>query len=68
MATSPGPALTDQAVRRCCRDCLTEDVTVKVIDQQGFEHWFCAADWEANCQFGDAIRKMLESAVEALHD
>ena len=50
----------------CCYDCLTADVTVKVIDQFGFEHWFCAADWAAQQELHAKITGMLEGAVSAL--
>lgn len=50
----------------CCYDCLTADVSVKVIDQFGFEHWFCAADWEAHQQFHAAITTMLDGTFRAL--
>lgn len=50
----------------CCYDCLTGDVTVKVIDEMGFEHWFCAADWAAEQEFGERLRAMLANAVRAL--
>lgn len=45
-----------------CYDCLTEDVTVKLIDQHGFEHWFCAEDWADHEQFGETLTAMLERA------
>ena len=46
-----------------CYDCLTEDVAVKVIDQLGFEHWFCAEDWTAEERFSEALQKKLTDAV-----
>lgn len=49
-----------------CYDCLGEDVTVKVIDQLGFEHWFCAADWAAEQEFHEGLMKLLGDAVEQL--
>ncbi len=49
-----------------CFDCLSEDVTVKVIDEAGFEHWFCAGDWEAEQQMHAKIMAMLEDARVAL--
>lgn len=52
--------------RPLCYDCLTEDVTVKVIDDMGFEHWFCAEDWAAQEELRDRIAAMLEDAAQAL--
>ena len=49
-----------------CYDCLTEDVSVKVIDEMGFEHWFCAEDWTAEQEFSDKVREMLRDAVRQL--
>jgi hypothetical protein len=49
-----------------CYDCLTEDVSVKVIDQMGFEHWFCAEDWAAEQEFSDRVRELLRDAVRQL--
>ena len=49
-----------------CYDCLSEDVTVKVIDLLGFEHWFCAADWAAEQELHEKITKLLANAVAAL--
>ena len=49
-----------------CYDCLSEDVTVKVIDEYGFEHWFCATDWAAEQKFSDAIMTMLDDAYKRL--
>lgn len=47
-----------------CYDCLSEDVVVKVIDPFGFEHWFCAADWDANQRFYEKFTAMVENAVK----
>lgn len=49
-----------------CYDCLSEDVAVKVIDQFGFEHWFCAKDWAAEQQFHEKIMTMLDDALTTL--
>jgi hypothetical protein len=49
-----------------CYDCLTEDVAVKVIDDLGFEHWFCAADWAAEQELHEKIMAMLKDATAAL--
>ena len=49
-----------------CYDCLSEDVTVKLIDQHGFEHWFCAEDWAAEQALHEAVMKMLGDAVANL--
>jgi hypothetical protein len=48
-----------------CYDCLSEDVTVKVIDLSGFEHWFCAEDWAAEQDFAAKVTEMLASAAES---
>ncbi len=45
-----------------CYDCLSEDVAVKLVDEFGFEHWFCAEDWAAEQRFSDAVMKMLGDA------
>lgn len=42
-----------------CFDCLTADVTVKVIDECGHEHWFCAEDWAGWQEFGERLVKLL---------
>ena len=42
-----------------CRDCLSGDVAVKLADEHGFEHWFCAEDWAASQAFGEAVMKLL---------
>jgi hypothetical protein len=49
-----------------CYDCLTEDVAVKVTDELGFDHWFCAEDWAAQQEFSERIRAMLADAAAAL--
>jgi hypothetical protein len=49
-----------------CYDCLSEDVTVKVIDDQGFEHWFCAADWAAEQELHEKIQAMFRDAARTL--
>lgn len=49
-----------------CYDCLTEDVTVKVTDTLGFDHWFCAADWAAQQEFAERTMKLLSDATAAL--
>lgn len=49
-----------------CYDCLSGDVAVKVIDQFGFEHWFCAADWAAHQEFHARLNELLSSAAGAL--
>jgi hypothetical protein len=51
-----------------CYDCLTEDVAVKVIDELGFEHWFCAEDWAAEQEFGERLRKLLGDAAARLEE
>ena len=49
-----------------CHDCLSEDVSVKVIDQLGFEQWFCAEDWAAEQALHEKIMKMLADATANL--
>lgn len=49
-----------------CFDCQSEDVAVKVIDQYGFEHWFCAecdAGWR---EFRERLTAMLAGAADRL--
>lgn len=46
-----------------CYDCLSKDVAVKLIDDQGFEHWFCAKDWAINQRFSTAISEMLADGL-----
>jgi len=50
----------------CCYDCLTGDVTVKVTDEFGFDHWFCAEDWAAEQELSEKVMAMLEDAVRSL--
>jgi len=40
-----------------CLECLSENVAVKVIDELGFEHWFCAEDWAALEAFRARLRE-----------
>lgn len=47
-----------------CYDCLSEDVAVKVIDQLGFEHWFCAEDWAAEQDFHEKLMSFLGIPAE----
>jgi hypothetical protein len=49
-----------------CADCLTEDVAVKVTDDFGFEHWFCAEDWAAMQELHEKFMAMLGDAARAL--
>jgi hypothetical protein len=49
-----------------CYDCLTEDVAVKVTDDFGFSHWFCAADWAAEQECHEKVMAMLGDAARAL--
>jgi hypothetical protein len=46
-------------VKPRCYDCLTEDVAVRVTDQCGFEHWFCAGCWADEQELHDKIMDML---------
>jgi hypothetical protein len=55
-------------VKPRCYDCLTEDVAVKLIDDMGFEHWFCAEDWAAWERFGANLRRLLADAAAAAMD
>lgn len=55
--------MSEQPIEPRCLDCLTTDVAVKVIDQFGFEHWFCAADWQGEEDFRAAIDKMFAAAI-----
>lgn len=48
-----------------CYDCLSEDVTVKVIDQYGCEHWFCATGWAAEQELHERVMTMLSDAITA---
>ena len=50
----------------CCYDCLTGDVAVKVIDESGFEHWFCAEDWAYWQELHEKVMAILSDAVQAL--
>jgi hypothetical protein len=49
-----------------CVECLSPDVTVKLIDGHGLEAWFCAADWAANQELHGKIMAMLEDATSKL--
>ena len=51
-----------------CYDCLTEDVSVRLIDEMGFEHWFCAEDWAAEQEFSDRVRELFRDAVRNLRE
>jgi len=53
-------------VKPCCFDCLSEEVTVKVIDRFGCEYWFCAADWAAEQAFHEQLMKWLAERTAAL--
>ena len=52
----------------CCYDCLTEDVTVKVITLEGSEVWFCAEDWAAEQKFHEKVMSMLRDATDKLKE
>lgn len=49
-----------------CYDCLSEDVTVKVILPSGIERYLCAEDWAAHQEFGERLASLLERAVADL--
>lgn len=51
-------------VKPRCYDCLTEDVAVKAITPEGFELWFCAADWAAEQELHEKIMALLAQAPE----
>jgi hypothetical protein len=53
-------------VKPCCYDCLSGDVAVKVIDDLGFEHWFCAADWASQQELREKVMKLLADAADRL--
>jgi hypothetical protein len=53
-------------VKPRCLGCLSEEVAVRVTDEFGFEHWFCAADWAANEQFHEKMSALFEGALKAL--
>lgn len=53
-------------MKPACFDCLTEDVSVKVIDDQGFEHWFCAEHWAGWQEFHERLTAMLAAAAGQL--
>jgi hypothetical protein len=53
-------------LKPCCYFCLTGDVAVKVTDELGFDHWFCAADWAAEQELHEKIMAMLAHATERL--
>ena len=68
-AIAPRPDLTVRTGRTempRCYDCLTEDVSVKVIDGQGSEHWFCAKDWAAEQELHERIMNLLERGTAFL--
>lgn len=46
-------------MKPCCFDCLGEDVAVKLIDEHGFEHWFCAGCDAANLAFRERLMSLL---------
>jgi hypothetical protein len=54
------------AAAPCCYVCLGEDVAVKVTDQFGFEHWFCAEDWAAEQELHERVMAMLGDAARVL--
>ncbi len=58
--------MKNQTTDPCCPDCLTGDVAVKVIDEFGFEYWFCADCWAAEQEFREKASAMLGDAARAL--
>lgn len=50
----------------CCFDCLSGDVTVKLIDECGHEFYFCAVDWAAQQEFRERLMSMLSDATARL--
>jgi len=55
-------------VTPCCRDCLSGDVAVKVTDELGFDHWFCAEDWAVQQDLSERIGKLLGDAAARLEE
>ena len=59
-------------VKPVCHDCLSGDVAVKLIDQFGFEHYFCAecdAGWQEFRErlaalLGDGCRQVIDQPGE----
>lgn len=47
-----------------CFGCLTEDVSVKVIDLCGCEVWFCAGCWAAEQKLHEGLMAFLDDAVK----
>jgi hypothetical protein len=58
--------VSDDVIRPRCYDCLTEDVSVKLIDEMGFEHWFCAEDWAGWQEVNDKVLALMRDGIEAL--
>ena len=44
----------------------TTNVTVRVTDPYGFDHWFCAEDWAATQKIHEKVMAMLKDAARAL--
>jgi prophage antirepressor-like protein len=55
-------------VKPRCYDCLSEDVAVRVIDDLGFEHWFCAEDWAAVQELHEKVMATLGDAAARLEE
>lgn len=49
-----------------CFGCLTEDVSVKVIDLCGIAVWFCAGCWAAEQKLHEGLMNFLNDAVKAI--
>lgn len=49
-----------------CYDCLSTDVTVKVVDDYGLEAWFCAIDWAAIEALRGKIWELLSPAADTM--
>ncbi len=52
----------------CCYVCLTGDVAVRVTDELGFEHWFCAEDWAYRQELYEKIMTMLGDAASEIEE
>jgi hypothetical protein len=50
----------------CCYDCLSGDVVVKVTDELGFDHWFCAEDWASLQELREKVMTMLTDTARVL--
>lgn len=49
-----------------CRDCLSGDVAVKLIDQWDFAYYFCGPCDAANRELGERLIALLAGAADEL--